>query len=128
MNKQTIIISSVVSKKRALEAVKACMSDKIMQITIEPYQHDKTAEQRKGWHLLINLLADELGYTPIEMKNILKVQIMGVEIVTDWTGREIEQIPSSEACKRHGYSKLIDETYRIAAELGIILPPLQYKE
>lgn len=121
-DKQIIVINTVTAKKRALQAVNNCMADNVMQITVEPYQHDKTAAQRGFWHVLIGLLSDETGYTKPEMKNILKVEIMGTETVTDWNGREIEQIPSSEAERRFGYSKLIDGTYRIGAELGAILP------
>jgi len=123
-NKTLIVISGVIAKKRALEAVNACMGDNIQQITIEPYQHNKTDEQRGGWHMLINIMAKELGYTPPEMKNVLKVKIMGTEIVKDLDGNDLEQIPSSEAEKRHGYSLLIDGTYQCAGELGIILPTL----
>jgi len=125
MDKQIIVISSVVSKKRAIEAVNACMGDNIQQITIEPYQHDKTKEQRGGWHLLIGILADELGYTFPQMKNVLKVYIMGTEVTEDLQGNEIEQIPSSEDCKRFGYSKLIEGTYVAAAEQGVVLPDLK---
>ena len=72
--------------------------------------------------MLIGIMAKELGYTPLEMKNILKVRIMGTEIVKDWEGKEVEQIPSSEAEKRHGYSLLIDGTIEIGHELGMNLP------
>lgn len=121
-DKQIIVINTVTAKKRALQAVNNCMADNVMQITVEPYQHDKTAAQRGFWHMLIGIMAKELGYTPLEMKNILKVRIMGTEIVKDWDGNEVEQIPSSEAEKRHGYSLLIDGTIEIGHELGMNLP------
>jgi len=121
-DKQIIVINTVTAKKRALQTVNNCMADNVMQITIEPYQHDKTAAQRGFWHMLIGIMAKELGYTPLEMKNILKVKIMGTEIVKDWDGNEVEQIPSSEAEKRHGYSLLIDGTIEIGHELGMNLP------
>lgn len=122
MDKTIIVVSTAIAKKRALRAVNALMGDNVCQVTIEPYQHDKTAAQRKFWHVLISIMAKELGYTVLEMKNILKVEIMGTEIVKDLKGNDLEQIPSSEACKRHGYSLLIDGTYPIAGELGINLP------
>jgi len=98
------------------------MGDHICQVTIEDYKHDKTAAQRGFWHVLINIMAKELGYTPLEMKNILKVKIMGTEIVKDLDGNDLEQIPSSEAEKRHGYSLLIDGTVEIGHDLGMNLP------
>ncbi len=76
-DKLEIVVSTVYSKKRALDAVtQHCMSDKIMMVTIEPYQHEKTHQQRKGWHWLLNIMAKETGYTLLEMKNIVKVMIL----------------------------------------------------
>jgi len=125
MDKQVIVVSTAIAKKRLIRAANALMGDDIAQVTIEPYQHDKTKEQRNGWHLLIGILADELGYTFPQMKNVLKVYIMGTEITEDLQGNEIEQIPSSEDCKRFGYSKLIEGTYVAAAEQGVVLPDLK---
>jgi len=122
MDKLVIVVNSVLSKKRALNEVQRLMGDHICQVTIEDYKHDKTAAQRGFWHVLINIMAKELGYTPLEMKNILKVKIMGVEIVKDLDGNDLEQIPSSEAEKRHGYSLLIDGTVEIGHDLGMNLP------
>jgi len=122
MDKLVIVVNSVLSKKRALNAVNGCMADHICQVTVEDYKHDKTAAQRGFWHVLIGIMAKELGYTPLEMKNILKVKIMGVEIVKDLDGNDLEQIPSSEAEKRHGYSLLIDGTVEIGHDLGMNLP------
>ena len=75
---------------------------------------------------MISLLADEIGYTPAEMKDILKDEILGLKVI-EWNGEPKEIHASSEDCKRHGYSKLIDETYRIAAEQGCVLPQPNYK-
>jgi len=122
MEKQVIVVNTATAKKRALAAVNGLMSDHICQVTIEDYKHDKTAQQRGFWHVLIGIMAKELGYTPLEMKNILKVKIMGTEIVKDLDGNDLEQIPSSEAEKRHGYSLLIDGTIEIGHDLGMNLP------
>ena len=122
MTNKTIVINGVIAKKRALEAVNACMGDNIMQVTIEPFKDDKTANQRAFWHVLIGIMAKELGYTPLEMKNVLKVKIMGVEVVKDLDGNDLEQIPSSEDEKKHGYSLLIDGTIEAGHDLGMNLP------
>ena len=122
MEKQVIVVNTVTAKKRALSAVQGLMRDHICQVTIEDYKHDKTEAQRGFWHMLIGIMAKELGYTPLEMKNILKVKIMGTEIVKDLDGNDLEQIPSSEAEKRHGYSLLIDGTIETGHELGMNLP------
>jgi len=122
MDKQLIVISGVMAKKRALEVVNACMGDNIMQMTLEPYQHNKTDSQRNYWHMILGKLGDELGYNLPDIKDLMKIHIMGYEILTGLDGKEIERIPSSEKCKRFGYSKLIDGTVIFAADLGIILP------
>jgi len=122
--KQLIVINGVIAKKRALASVNACMGDNIQQITIEPYVDDKTKEQRGGWHFLLGILGKELGYTLPEIKDVIKREVIGMKQV-EWKGEIIDRLPSSEEEKKHGYSDLIDQTYRIAAEMGCILPELR---
>jgi hypothetical protein len=127
MNNHPIVINSKQAKKRALDAVQACMSDTIMQVSIEPYKDNKTAAQRKWWHTMLGMLGKELGYTLPEIKDIIKVEVIGMQHV-EWKGLIVDRIPSSEDEKRAGYSHLIEETYRIAAEQGCVLPDPHYKE
>lgn len=85
------------------------------------WKEDKTGEQRAFFHVLCKLLGDELGYSQYEIKEMIKAEALGtVSVVIGSLEREI--IPSSESLKRDEYAMLIDATYRISAESGVVLP------
>lgn len=97
-----------------------------MKVTIEPYIEGHSKEQQALWHVLIKQMADHFGYEPEEMKQIVKVLILGTE-VKNFRGKDIEVIPSSQydengkITDKQYYSNLIEHTYRIAAEEGLVL-------
>ena len=92
-------------------------------VTIDRYQPDKTSEQRNGFHLLVDKFAAEIGEAPDRVKQSVKAECFGVEFF-EIAGRVTECVKSSELAKRDEYSRLIETCYRLAAECGIILPPL----
>ena len=96
---------------------------KPQQVTISDYKENKTAEQRKTFHLLCKLFGDETGYSLNEIKELVKGELLETTVVTI-AGREREVTRSTESLKRDEYSRLIDETYRLASEAGIVLPVL----
>ena len=117
----TFIIKSKQIRANAAKAVSELTSDPIMEVIIQEHKPDKTTEQRNWWHLLIGIMAKELGYTAGEMKSVLKNEILGQKEV-EYQGKTISREASSEELKKFGYSDLIEQTYRIASEVGIILP------
>jgi len=123
-DKQVIVVNSKSAREFAKASVGKLTGDCIHQVTIEPYKDDKTAEQRKGWHLLLGILAKHCGYTLPEIKDVIKIETIGMQQM-EWKGKIIDRIPSSEDEKKHGYSDLIEQTYRIGAEMGCVLPELK---
>lgn len=124
MDKLLIVVNSKSAREFAKTTVSKLTGDVIHQVTIEPYKDDKTAEQRKGWHFLLSILAKHCGYTLPEIKDVIKIEAIGMQQM-EWKGKIIDRIPSSEEEKKHGYSDLIEQTYRIAAEMGCVLPELK---
>jgi hypothetical protein len=126
MNKSFVIRSEHIAE-RCCEEIRECIGkEKPMQVIIKPYKEDKTSAQRGFWHLILQKFGDEVGYTLPEIKDLVKKEILGTKIVTV-AGRSIETVASSEDEKRIGYSNLIDQTYRLAAEAGVQLPPPMYR-
>lgn len=97
------------------------LEDGLYDVHVVKHVDDKTAEQRGWWHKLIGIMAKDLGYTAPEMKSVLKDQILG-QMEVEFKGKTIQREASSEDLKKFGYSDLIEQTYRIASELGIRLP------
>ena len=58
--RQKFIVRSKEVKKNALDAVMACTGDKIKAVTVEDYVPDKTREQRAFFHVLLQVLGDEI--------------------------------------------------------------------
>ena len=57
----------------------------------------------------------------------IKRETFGVDIaVSKVTGKENEIVKSSTKAKRDEYSQLIETTYRLAAECGIVLPTARW--
>lgn len=112
-------------KANLYECLKALPMDKRFKITVEDYIEDKTAEQRGFFHALCKVFSDETGYTPEEIKQLCKVELMGTTVVTI-AGRDVEVVKSSETLRRNEYSELIETIYRLAAEAGVILPAARF--
>lgn len=121
MNKQHYIINSKTVRKRAAEAMMNIKADDDAEVIIRKREHSKTAEQRNFWHLLCRIYGQEVGYTEQEMKEAIKHHVLGSVVVTI-AGKDKEVTQSSEKQSREMYSRLIDETYRLAAMDGIQLP------
>jgi hypothetical protein len=113
-------------RQNAVEAVSKLTSEPIMEVIIQEWKEDKTASQRGFWHILIGIMAEELGYTKAQLKVILKDEILGTEQV-EYKGKIKDISASSEDEKKAGYSFLIEQTYVIAAEQGIVLPEAGYR-
>lgn len=100
------------------------------EVEVRPYVETLKDWQRGGLHFLINILAEETGYTPGEMKLIIKQRVWGVDEKVGPDGRTYTFIRSSEhdengrPTNKLEYSPLITECYVLGADLGITLPAL----
>ena len=113
-------ITSSNIRKNAAQAVMDIRGDDKLQVVIEPINNSKSNEQRGMFHALCKVFADETGYTPAQIKRIVKMELYGVEEV-EVMGRRFEVLRSSEDLDRRGYSALIEQLYILAGEAGIVL-------
>lgn len=121
MNKRRFIINSKQVRSRAAAEVAAIKGDDGMEVLIQPHIDDQTASQRGFFHVLVKILADELGYSPNEMKSAIKVEAWGSDMV-EVCEMTVEVVKSSAGAKKDEYSELIEVTYRLAANYGVVLP------
>lgn len=90
-----------------------------LEVVVRQVRPRKTAEQRGLWHALLREMAAATGYTPGQMKEVVKREYYGPEWIRFPDGGEREITPSSEAEDREGYSRLIEFTVAFAHEHGI---------
>jgi hypothetical protein len=125
-NSRTFIIKNPEIRSNAAKAVMAIKGEDNMEVIIKPHKDDQTAEQRGFWHVLIGILAKELGYSPEEMKVAIKAETWGSE-QKEVFGKTREVVKSSAGAKKDEYSELIETTYRLGAEYGVVLPNPRYR-
>ena len=110
-------------RKRCMEAVSVITSDVIQEVTIKPHVDSKTIEQRNFWHMLLGNMSDEVGMAPGDLKEIVKAKVMGWRTVSYGGVDLVIADGSSEQLNIKDYSMLIEQTYILAGEAGIKLPP-----
>ena len=95
--------------------------ERIAEIIVRPARKEKTTSQRGYWHVVLDELGVELGYTRGQMKEIIKQEYYGADVVRLPSGQTYEIVQSSEAEDREGYGRLIDFTLQVASEQGVTL-------
>ena len=122
-----VIIDSKERRSFTLNLIQNIRQDDCpIEVTIEPYVEKHSGEQQGLWHAMVREFAREVGYTEPEMKEILKQLILGT-VIKEFNGRQVEVTKSSQydengkLTNKELYSTLIEETYRIAGEMGIQL-------
>jgi len=92
-------------------------SDTPLLVTITDWKPPSTNSQKAKIHAMIDELAAAVGYTSGEMKQILKD-----EVGAYFTDRKGNRRPKSIAdYSKQELSDLIEHTYRLAAEAGVLL-------
>ena len=91
------------------------------ELVLKPHKRDKTHEQRKLFHAMCGDVGKELGYTPGQVKAMVKEEHFGKDTITSPSGRKYEVVQSSEEADRPEYSELIETLLRWAAENGVPL-------
>jgi hypothetical protein len=91
------------------------------QLTIGPARKEKTHGQRKLFHALCAEFGREVGYTPGQVKAMVKEEHFGVDTVKLKSGKTYQVVQSSEDADRTEYSDLIETLLRMAAENGVLL-------
>jgi hypothetical protein len=126
VGKRKFIINNQQIRSRAAAEVAAIKGDDCMEVIIQPYVDDQTVEQRGFFHVLVKILADELGYSPDSMKQAIKAETWGTDTV-EVCEMTVDVIRSSAGAKKDEYSELIETTYRLAANYGVILPNARWQ-
>ena len=90
-----------------------------LEIVVREPRREKSHDQRKLWHAMLAEIALDLGYTPGQVKQLIKSEYYGVERVRLPDGATYEIIQSSEDEDRAGYSRLIEFTMQFCAEHGV---------
>ena len=120
-NSRLFIINSPQVRARAAAEVANIKGEDNLEVIIKPHVDDQTAEQRGFFHALVKIMADDLGYSPDAMKQAIKAECWGMDTVT--VGElTVDVIKSSAGAKKHEYSELLETTYRLGAEMGVVLP------
>ena len=97
-----------------------------MEVTIEPYVEKHSKDQRNLFHALCRQWGNECGYTMGQVKEAIKQHVYGTDSI-EMGGRTVTVTGSTEVDAdgkirdKTDYSELIEHTYRLAAEDGIIL-------
>jgi len=121
-----IIIDSKERRSFAVNLVANLTADPVMQVTIEPYIEKHSKEQRALFHVLCREWGNQVGYTEGQVKEAIKQHVYGTDSV-EIGGRQVTVTGSTERTAdgkirdKTDYSELIEHTYRLAAEDGVVL-------
>lgn len=104
-------------KNNALEEIRKLKG--LWKIQISPTK--RTTDQNAYFHSLIALIAPHAGYTPEDLKEILKCTFLGVREVKFGEKMYVLPIPSSSLDKKQ-YAILLEKTIALTHSLGIKIP------
>lgn len=96
---------------------------KTWDVVITQHVNSKTAEQRGWFHKLCQIWGAEAGLTLGEMKTIIKGKYFGLKEVEFMGMTVVMPDGHTESLGWKHYSGLIELTYQMAAEAGVLLPP-----
>jgi hypothetical protein len=99
----------------AMQAIRELPGDRTMVVTIS--ERKRTSDQNSKWHAMAGELAQELGYTPEELKRLAKHEL-GRYVVIDGPIGKIKRLQSSADWDVTEMSEAIELLHRWAAEVG----------
>ncbi len=99
--------------------------DNLMQVELSPYKATHNRQQEELWHAMLGDLCREfnkkdLGYSPADVKSIVKYKLGLYKELTGKSGTIISY-ENTHGRSKTFYIDLIEQTYHLAAEWGIIL-------
>lgn len=87
-------------------------------LILSPHKRNKTHEQRKLFHALCAEVGKELGYSPGQVKEMVKEDYFGRDEIVTPSGKRYSVVKSSEDADRMEYSELIDHLIMWSAQNG----------
>lgn len=80
-------------------------------ISIQEKKNKRSLNQNDLWHAWVDLIAKEAGYSPKDMKDILKENILGMrEIINPFTGNVKKVHYETKKLTKEQFSRLMTET------------------
>lgn len=91
-----------------------------VDVEVRKHRSKRSSEQNKYWHgVVVALLAERCGYTPMEMHDALKAKFLGQEDMS----KGLIRIGSTAKLNTLDFADLVDRVILWAAEdLGVIIP------
>ena len=119
-------IDSDQSRDVVLKIISRLPLDKPYQITVDNYVENHSRDQENKFHAMIGDLADEfnkkdLGYTREDVKAIVKYKLGLYKEIKGKAGDIVLVYEHTHGRSKQFYADLIEQTYQLAAEWGILL-------
>lgn len=92
-----------------------------LELVLREARKEKTHTQRKLFHAMCAEAGRALGYTPGQVKEMVKQEHFGRDSIKAPNGKTYDVLQSSEEADRLEYSDLIETLLRWAAENGVPL-------
>lgn len=117
----TIIIRDESLRKHALDLIAALSLDTPWVISWKRYRKGRTLPQNSYMHAIIDEFGKAIGYTPAEMKQVLKEELLTPKVIL-FRGTTRKLWPETSGMDTAELAEFIDGIHRIAAEQGVLLP------
>lgn len=115
---QTFVIRSKENRSVALKAVSEITSEPLMCVIIKPYEKTRSDEQNRKIHALFSEIAQQTGYSPAEIKQMCKRDILGSRVV-EYKGQRYEVLQETHRMSIKDMIDFIDHIYVWCSERGI---------
>ena len=118
---QSIPLNTLANKKEALKILWGIKGEDGMEVVFRKITDDGSKAQEAWFNILCRMIAKETGDDVEAIKTSVKVKAFGRH-TAKIGGVSIDFVPRSNYYGMEGYSQLIERSYQLGAELGIILP------
>ena len=118
---QSIPLNTRDAKREALRILWGIKGEDGMEVVFRKITDDGSKAQEAWFNILCRMIAKDTGDDVEAIKVSVKVKAFGRHTATIG-GVTVDFIPRSNLYGMEGYSQLIEGTYQLGAELGIILP------
>ena len=113
------------ARETAIKAINEIPLDGTMKVEIKKVTSKRSDAQNRLWQWWTKIIADELGYTHRELKEMVIVEFLPSKTITTLAGEQAEVWPSTTQLKVGQFSKLLEMIYMWEPAQGIVLPKPQ---
>lgn len=110
------------ARDMAIKVISEIPLDGKMKVTIQKVTSKRSDAQNRLWQWWTTIIADELGYTHRELKEMVIVEFLPSKTITTLDGKKAEVWPSTTQLNVKQFSKLLDLLYMWEPIQGIMLP------